>query len=162
MTKKCLFLFSSKCKECVLVALCLPRLQLSLCIQYSVFLWFQSSECYDYCWFCLHFELKQELDLWYNYRVFPAIGKQEGGCCKLTATLLRARRASMRTQDRAQITFRLEMHWNYFKNESGSQLGKGKNQDLVIWAQYTGCPKHDFFSLYWILTTINLNNITFT
>ena len=58
VTKKCLFLFSSKCKECVLVALRLPRLQLSLCIQYSVFLWFQSSECCDYFRFCLHFELK--------------------------------------------------------------------------------------------------------
>ena len=64
--------------------------------------------------------------------MFLAIGKQEGGCCKLTATLLRARRASMRTQDRAQITFRSEKLLNDFKNESGSQLDKGKNQDLVI------------------------------
>ena len=31
MTKK--YLFSSKCKECVLVALRLPQLQLSLCIE---------------------------------------------------------------------------------------------------------------------------------
>ena len=30
-----------------------------------------------------------------NYREFPAIGKQEGVCCKLTLTLLRAQRASM-------------------------------------------------------------------
>ena len=32
----------------------------------------------------------------------------------------------------AQITFRSEMQFNYFMNESGSQLEKGKNQDLVI------------------------------
>ena len=66
------------------------------------------------------------------YRVFPAIGKQEGGCCKLTLTLLRAQRASMSPQDRAQITFRSEMHLNDFKNKSGSQIEKGKNQDPVI------------------------------
>ena len=33
--------------------------------------------------------------MWVYYSVFPAIGKQEGGCCKLTLTLLRAQRASM-------------------------------------------------------------------
>ena len=64
--------------------------------------------------------------------MFPAIGKQEEGCYKLTLTLLRAQRASMSPQDWAQITFRSEMHLNYFNNESGSQLEKGKNQDLVI------------------------------
>ena len=64
--------------------------------------------------------------------MFPAIGKQEGGCYKLTLTLLRAQMASMSTQDWAHITFRSEMHLNAFKNESGSQQEKGKNQDLVI------------------------------
>ena len=64
--------------------------------------------------------------------MFPAIGKQEEGCYKLTLALLRAQKASMSPQDWAQITFRSEMHLNDFKNESGSQLEKGKNQDLVI------------------------------
>ena len=67
-----------------------------------------------------------------KYRVFPAIGKQEGGCYKLALALLRAQRASMSPQDWAQITFRSEMHLNDSRNESGSQLVKGKNQDLVI------------------------------
>ena len=40
--------------------------------------------------------------------------------------------ASMSPQDWAQITFRSEMHLKDFKNESGSQLEKGKSQDLVI------------------------------
>ena len=43
-----------------------------------------------------------------------------------------AQRASMSPQDWAQITFRSEMHLNDPKNESGSLLEKGKNQDLVI------------------------------
>ena len=50
------------------------------------------------------------------YRVFTAIGKQEGGCYKLILTLLRAQRASMSPQDWAQITFRSEMHLNDFNN----------------------------------------------
>ena len=36
VTKKCLFLFSSKCKECVLVALCLPP-QIAAFFVYPVF-----------------------------------------------------------------------------------------------------------------------------
>ena len=51
--------------------------------------------------------------------------------------------ASMSPQDWAQITFRSEMHLKDFKNESGSQLKRGKNQSQVIGAQYTGCPKMD-------------------
>ena len=57
---------------------------------------------------------------------------REGGCCKLSLALLMAQRASMSPQDWAQITFRSEMHLNDPKNESGSLLEKGKNQDLVI------------------------------
>ena len=68
----------------------------------------------------------------YMYRVFPAKWTEEGGCCELTLALLRAQRASMSPQDWAQITFRSEMHLSDFINESGSQLEKGKNQDLVI------------------------------
>ena len=77
-----------------------------------------------------------------KYRVFPAIGKQEGGWLKLTLTLLRAQRASMSPKDWKQITFRSEMHFMDFRNESDSQLEIGKNQDLLILAQYTtGCSK---------------------
>ena len=47
----------------------------------------------------------------------------------------------MSPQHWAQITFRSEMHFMDFRNESDSQLEKGKNQDLLILAQYTGCPK---------------------
>ena len=50
------------------------------------------------------------------YRVFTAIGKQEGGCYKLILSLLTAKRASMSPQDWAQITFRSEMHLNDFNN----------------------------------------------
>ena len=46
----------------------------------------------------------------------------------------------MSSQDRAQITFRSEMHLNDFKNESGSQLEKGRNQDLLILAPYWMFP----------------------
>ena len=56
------------------------------------------------------------LKLFLNYRVFIAIGKQEGGCSKLTLTLLRAQRASMSPQDWAQTTFRSEIHLNDFNN----------------------------------------------
>ena len=37
----------------------------------------------------------------------------------------------MSPQDWAQINFRSEMHLNDLKNESGSLLEKGENQDLV-------------------------------
>ena len=75
------------------------------------------------------------------YSVFPAIGKQEGGCYKLTLTLLRAQRISMSPQDWAQITFRSEMHLNDFKNESGSQQEKGKIK--IWWFEHNmeGVPK---------------------
>ena len=68
----------------------------------------------------------------YLYRVFHGIGHQKHGCYEHVLALLRAQRTSMSPQDWAQITFRSEMNLNDFRNESGSQLEKGKNQDLVI------------------------------
>ena len=66
------------------------------------------------------------------YSVFFLIRPQKRGCCELVFGLLRSPMASMSPQDRAQITFRSEMHLNDFNSYSGSQLEKGKNQDLVI------------------------------
>ena len=76
--------------------------------------------------------------------MFHGIGHQKHGSYEPVFALLRAQRASMSTQEWAQITFRSEMHLNNFNNESGSELEKGKNQDqdLVI------CPKHDFLDLH--------------
>ena len=100
--------------------------------------------CHNGVWgrWCLFFK---STDRWawkdHNYRVFHSKWTEKGGCGEHTLALLRAQRASMWPQDWAQITFRSEMHLNDFNNESGSWLGKERNQDLVIWAQYTGCPK---------------------
>ena len=48
------------------------------------------------------------------YRVFHVIGHQENGCCKHVFGLIGFQKASMSTQDWAQITFRSEIHPDLF------------------------------------------------
>ena len=84
VTKKWICLFSSKFKECVLVASRLPQLQLSLCIQ--CFSWFQSSK-----WFVIVFDLTV-LWTWLNIkwcfesRVQQADANKQSWWCLLCKT----------------------------------------------------------------------------
>ena len=52
----------------------------------------------------------------FYYSVFFLIRPQKRGCCELVLWLLRSPMASMSPQDRAQSTFRSEMHLNGFNN----------------------------------------------
>ena len=56
-------------------------------------------------------------------------------------------KASMEPQDQAQITFRSEIHSIVFKWVRKVIVQRKRFLDLVILAQYTVCPKKDFFFL---------------